>query len=480
VLFSSLLFLLYFLPVVIVVNYLLGFSRLAQNIWLFIASLFFYAWGEPLFVLVMLASIIVNWVLGLLADSVRGDRRKTKILMIVTCGINLGLLFAYKYLGFVIRNINSLFPQPVIKFGGFALPLGISFFTFQAMSYVIDVVRGDAKAERNPFFVGLYIAFFPQLIAGPIVRYADVAEQIRTRKVTLSQFSEGCCRFVCGFGKKVLIANNMAAVADHIFNLSAVGHTSYNVPALVSWLGVAAYTFQIFYDFAGYSDMAIGLGKMFGFEFKENFDYPYISTSITEFWRRWHISLSTWFREYLYFPLGGSRVENSSTMVRNTFIVWLCTGIWHGAEWTFILWGMWNFIFIMFERISHFSELPIPKAVRHVYTILIFGFGWMLFRAQDFYQASQYVLNMFAANNNGVFSDLALMFVREYWIFFLAAIVFSTPVIRNISERIQSESKGFICGVYALAQPLAYLALIAVCVTYLAKGSYNPFIYFNF
>jgi alginate O-acetyltransferase complex protein AlgI len=448
---------------------------------LFIASLFFYAWGEPLFVLVMLASIIVNWVLGLAADAVRGDKRKTKIIVIVTCSMNLGLLFVCKYLGFVVRNIDSLFGQPLIGFAGFALPLGISFFTFQAMSYVIDVVRNDAKAERNPFYVGLYIAFFPQLIAGPIVRYADVAGQIRTRKVTLSQFSEGCCRFVCGFGKKVLIANNMAVVADHIFNLSAVGHTLYNVPASMALLGVAAYTFQIFYDFSGYSDMAIGLGKMFGFTFKENFNYPYISTSITEFWRRWHISLSTWFREYLYFPLGGSRTDNSSKMVRNMFIVWLCTGIWHGAEWTFILWGIWNFVFILFERISHFSELPIPKVVRHLYAILIFSFGWMLFRAQDLYQASQYVLNMFAANNNGVFSDLAMMFIREYWVFFLAAIVFSTPVIRNFSERMRAEgAKGFIAALYTAAQPVAYLALIAVCVTYLAKGSYNPFIYFNF
>jgi alginate O-acetyltransferase complex protein AlgI len=480
VLFSSLTFLLYFLPVVLAVNYILCFSRLAQNVWLFITSLFFYAWGEPLFVLVMLISIIMNWVLGLTADALRGDKRKTRILVIVTCAVNLGLLFVYKYLGFVVRNINSLFGHTLIDFAGIALPLGISFFTFQAMSYVIDVVRSDAKAERNPFYLGLYIAFFPQLIAGPIVRYADVAEQIRTRRATLSQFSEGCCRFVRGLGKKVLIANNMATIADNIFNLSAVGHNLYNVPALMAWLGVAAYTFQILYDFSGYSDMAIGLGKMFGFEFKENFDYPYISTSITAFWRRWHISLSTWFREYVYFPLGGSRTASSTDMVRNTFIVWLLTGIWHGAEWTFILWGMWNFVFIIFERLSHFSELPIPKAVRHIYTILIFGFGWMLFRAQDLHQASQYALNMLFANNNGASSDLAMMFVREYWVFFLAAIIFSTPVIRNFSDKIRAEGKNIVGGIYMVTQPITHLALFLICITYLAKGSYNPFIYFNF
>ena len=483
-LFSSLIFILYFLPLVLIVNFLLSFNLKVQNIWLLFASLVFYAWGEPFYVFLMVVSIIVNWFLGLMVDRFRDTGKKAKIFVWAACIFNLGFLFVYKYLGFIVSNVNSLAVffagRNFLKFPGLALPIGISFFTFQALSYVIDVYRGEAKVQKNPFFVGLYMAFFPQLVAGPIIRYRDIDGAIRERKVTFSMFSGGLCQFIAGLGRKVLIANTMGIVADHIFNLSAQGHHIYNIPVALAWLGLTAYTFQIFFDFSGYSEMVLGLGKMFGFSYLPNFDYPYISKSLTEFWRRWHISLSTWFREYVYFPLGGSRVPNSSLMVRNTFIVWLLTGAWHGAEWTFIFWGLWNFIFIMLERLVKWDERRIPDFFRHVYLILVVMTGWVFFRTTDFYQASQYLLNLTGMNNNGFLSDTALMFFREYWVFFALAIICSTPVVRQFGTMLKNNLIGFAGKIYCFLLPAAYMLLFTVCLVYLAKGNYVPFIYFNF
>jgi alginate O-acetyltransferase complex protein AlgI len=479
-LFSSLLFLFYFFPVTLGVNYLLSFSRPAQNAWLLVTSLFFYAWGEPILVLLMIASIMVNWALGLAVDKVREDKFKVKLIVILTCVLNLGALFIFKYLGFVIRNINMVAGTRLIDFAGFALPLGISFYTFQSMSYVIDVLRKDAKVEKNPFYVGLYVAFFPQLVAGPIVRYTDIAEQIRHRKFEAGVFFEGCCQFISGMGKKVLLSNAMAIVADRIFNLSVLGHHVVNIPASLAWVGLVAYTLQIFFDFSGYSEMAIGLGRMFGFEFLENFNYPYISQSVGEFWRRWHISLSTWFKEYVYIPLGGSRVSNSDRMVFNTFVVWFLTGVWHGAEWTFIIWGLWNLIFLLMERLIKWDERRIPRVLRHVYLMLVVMLGWLFFRTIDFYQAAQYMLNLFGMNNNGFKSDMALMFIREYWVFFVFAILFSTPAAKNFGKLMKGELMGIWGDIYSFLMPLGYIMVFMICITFLAKGNYNPFIYFNF
>ena len=320
-LFTSIPFMFYFLPLVILLYYMTGFSRLLQNILLFIASIVFYAWGEVEYLVLMLGSIVVNTILGIIVDKCREKKIAAKIVLWITCLFNLGILFVFKYLNFVARNINSVVGKDALTIENIILPLGISFFTFQALSYVVDVYRGDAKVEKNPFYVGLYIAFFPQLIAGPIIRYNTVAEQIRTRKSSIKKFSLGCTRFVTGFCKKIMLANAFALIADNIFNLSKAGTNLYEVPIAMAWLGAIAYTLQIFFDFSAYSDMAIGLGLMFGFEFEENFNYPYVSKSIGEFWRRWHISLSTWFKEYVYFPLGGSKVENQDKMIRNTFIV---------------------------------------------------------------------------------------------------------------------------------------------------------------
>lgn len=474
-LFSSIVFVLYFLPVVFLLYYACSFSRKVQNIILFVASLFFYAWGEVKFVFIMCLSIIVNTFMGYLVDKFKEKKSVCKKILFLTVAYNLIVLFIFKYLMFTVRNINLLFSSG-LKIDAIALPLGISFYTFQAISYVVDVYRGDAEVEKNPFYVGLYIAFFPQLIAGPIVRYNTISDQIRNRKSSMPKISIGCCRFLVGFSKKILLANNFAIVADKIFDLSY----SKNVPVTMAWLGGIAYTLQIYYDFSAYSDMAIGLAGMFGFKLEENFNYPYISKSISEFWRRWHISLSTFFKEYVYYPLGGSRVKNQDKMVRNTFIVWILTGIWHGAEWTFVLWGLCNFVFILLERLFHFEKSNISNAIKHVYALVVIVIGWVLFRAENLEQAFVFLKNMFGLSNNGIFSNMALMFAREYLPFFVAGIVFSTPIAKRINKMNVEKKMPIIGNVLTVLYPLVTIGLFVVCMSYLVIGSYNPFIYFNF
>lgn len=464
-LFSSIVFLFFFLPLTLLLYYALSFSRLAQNGLLLLASLLFYAWGEPVYVLLMLFSIGFNALMGYL---VAGRR---KLWLVIAVGCNLGLLFVFKYLGFVLK---------ILSMPGFslALPIGISFYTFQALSYVVDVYRGEVKPE-SPFYVGLYIAFFPQLIAGPILPFRVVSRQLRERKADWNLFSLGVCRFVTGLGKKVLLAGNFAAVADNVFSWSAIGTERFPVPAALAWVGSIAYSLQIYFDFSGYSDMAVGLGAMFGFRFPENFNYPYSAVSVSDFWHRWHISLTNWFREYVYIPLGGSRRANRDDMVRNLLIVWLLTGIWHGANWTFLLWGLFYFVIQLAERFFGYPE-KLPRFWGHIYTLLTVNFAWVLFRADDLYQAGRYLLNLFGLNRNGFFSDQALMFLGENWVFFLAGILFSTPILRNANEYLFRHPGSRWNRLLVPLYPLGLLALLAMCVSYLASGSYNPFIYFNF
>ena len=349
-LFSSSVFLFLFLPLVLIIYYLaLRRWRQGQNVFLLLASLGFYAWGEPWFVLVMIASILANYGFGLWVDACKRAGRSCRAPIVAAVTANLGILFVFKYLTFTLGILNSLGAHFVIP--GIELPIGISFFTFQALSYVLDVHRGRGQVQKSPLKVGLYISFFPQLIAGPIVKYETVADQIDNRQESWADFSAGCARFIAGLGKKVLIANQVAVVADRAFNLG-----NGELSASFAWLGAICYTLQIYYDFSGYSDMAIGLGKMFGFHFLENFNYPYISKSITEFWRRWHISLSACFRDYVYFPLGGSRVSSKWKHIRNLFVVWLLTGVWHGANWTFIVWGLLYFVLLVLEKYGHLGQ----------------------------------------------------------------------------------------------------------------------------
>ena len=342
-LFSSTVFLFFFLPVTVGIYYVL--DRKFKNYWLLITSLLFYSWGEPKFIFVMLGSIFMNYLFALLVDKFRENKKAARFILTLTCIWNIGIFFVYKYLNFTIDNINHLFGQN-IPLTNIVLPIGISFFTFQAMSYVIDVYRKNGKVQKNPFNVALYITFFPQLIAGPIVRYETVADEINFRKETLDDFYSGIKRFVVGLCKKLIISNSVAVIADFVFDTEDLTQIS----VLAAWAGAVCYTLQIYFDFSGYSDMAIGLGKMFGFHFNENFDYPYASASVSEFWRRWHISLGTWFRDYVYFPLGGSRVKSKARLVFNLFVVWMLTGIWHGASWNFVLWGVYFFVILAAEK----------------------------------------------------------------------------------------------------------------------------------
>ena len=467
-LFSSSVFLFLFLPLVLLVYYLpLRKWRQGQNVFLLVASLFFYAWGEPWFVLIMIASILANYGFGLWVARAKGAGRSTRAPLIAAAAANLGLLFVFKYLTFVMGIANRLGAGLVIP--GIELPIGISFFTFQALSYVLDVNRGRGMVQRSPLKVGLYISFFPQLIAGPIVKYETVAKEIDDRRESWTDFSAGLCRFGVGLAKKVLIANQLAAVADRAFGMGGVG-----LSAGFAWLGALCYTFQIYFDFSGYSDMAIGLGRMFGFHFLENFNYPYISRSITEFWRRWHISLSTWFRDYVYFPLGGSRVESRSRHIRNLFVVWLLTGIWHGANWTFVAWGLFYFVLLVLEKYAGLGR-GWPGWCKWLFTFLMVNFAWVLFRADSLPAASHYLQAMFGLGKGG-WDSLCTFCLRENWPVLLAAAVFSAPAAPLAGRRL-ARRDGWAAGAgYALV----LLGLFAVSASFIIKGTYNPFIYFNF
>ena len=470
-LFSSSVFLFIFLPAVLLGYYLLRGQR-ARNLLLLGASLLFYAWGEPVYVFLMLFSICANYLLGRGIDARRGGRRKT--LLILAAVLNLGLLFVFKYLNFTIENLNALLGLqiPPVEL---SLPIGISFFTFQALSYCIDVYRGTAEVQRNILDLGLYISFFPQLIAGPIVRYNSVAEQIRRRTVDAEGFQEGVMRFILGFAKKILLANNLSVAAERAFALAGAGELS----AAMAWLGSLSYSLQIYFDFSGYSDMAIGLGRMFGFRFEENFNYPYISRSVSEFWKRWHISLGRWFRDYIYFPLGGSRVGKGK-LLRNLFAVWLFTGVWHGAAWQFIVWGLMYGLLVAFEKLSGIPGRLRTKAGKGLYallTLLIVNAGWVLFGAQSFDAALCQLGAMLGLGAAGA-ADPARFLFSESWVFLAAGAVLSTPLIPRALRKLTAgrEDRPLV----AVGRAALYLLLLALSVSFLAMGSHNPFIYFTF
>ncbi|HOU11163.1 MAG TPA: MBOAT family O-acyltransferase [Clostridiales bacterium] len=470
-LFSSSIFLFVFLPLVIFGYYVLfRKSRLLQNMFLLAASLFFYAWGEPKFVLVMMLSIAANWAFGLLVHRYKGRKIKIRSILAAATVFNLGIMFVFKYLMFTLNNINHVFGLG-IKVPYIALPIGISFFTFQAFSYVLDINRGVGELQKNPLYTGLYISFFPQLIAGPIVRYETIAAEIKNRKETLDDFTSGVTRFIIGFVKKILLANTMAVVADSAFDSETP------VSVALSWLGLFAYAFQIYFDFSGYSDMAIGMGKMFGFHFLENFDYPYSSKSVTEFWRRWHISLGTWFRDYVYFPLGGSRVNSKMRLVFNLFVVWFLTGVWHGANWTFILWGLMYFLLITAEKLTGFEKKTRRLGVlRNIYLLFCVLMGWVLFRSADLPYALGYYRQLFGAAGNALTDGPFFALLSQYWVFLACAALFSFPVAKALGKKVDTKTKKLPAAVYAVC----LLALMLIAVSYVVKGSYNPFIYFNF
>ncbi|MDR1271738.1 MAG: MBOAT family protein, partial [Clostridiales Family XIII bacterium] len=448
-------------------------KRKFQNIWLLIASLFFYGWGEPRYVLLMILSIMLNFTGGLLIS--RAAERRARIAVLAsTVALNLALLFYFKYIDFAIGAIDRVFgvgiPIPEV-----ALPIGISFFTFQGMTYVIDVYRGDAQVQRNPLNVGLYISLFPQLIAGPIVRYKDIAKQIDGRHVSLEDMYDGIIRFIIGLGKKVIIANQMAIVADAVFNYDP----SLNTPASC-WLGLLCYTLQIFFDFSGYSDMAIGLGRMFGFHFMENFNYPYISKSIREFWRRWHISLSTFFRDYLYIPMGGSRKGN---VYLHLVVVFFATGLWHGAAYTFVVWGMWHGFFIVAERCLgskvKLRETKALGAVKHVYTLAVVMLGWAIFRSDGMSRTLAFIQALAGAGDHSAAKVSVWYFLDSYTVLIMVAgILFSMPAMRKLEEKLITDRDKITAA--SIAKPIIVMGIFLASCVLVMNSSYNPFLYFRF
>lgn len=468
-LFPSEEFLFVFLPVVLGIYYVfLRKHQKAKNTFLLVASLFFYAWGEPEYVFLMIATILFNYVYGLLADRFREDLLKGRIVLLLMVLTNLAILGWFKYSVFAISNFNRFaktnFPIPEV-----ALPIGISFFTFQAMSYVIDVYRGKGKAQKNPLNVGLYVALFPQLIAGPIVRYETIAQQIECRKENWKDFSEGCTRFVIGLGKKVLLANNVAIVAKAAFGL-IINH-QFQASAAMAWLGAISFTLQILFDFSGYSDMAIGLGKMFGFHFEENFRYPYIATSVSEFWRRWHISLQTWFRDYIYIPLGGNRVS-MPRLYFNMFVVWLATGIWHGANWTFLVWGMMYFVLLAFERATGLYKKKTWWG--HIYTMFFVIIGWVIFNSTGMGAALLYIKAMFGIGCVGLMDPGVLSYLKQYYLYYVIAILCCMPIMPTLDEKLKKYSA------WNIIYGAGIVMIFVVSVSFIFNNSYNPFIYFNF
>lgn len=454
-----------FLPAVLILYYIT--PKRFRNLTLFIVDLVFYAWGEPMLVLLMLVSVVINYVAGVLIGINREKKKLTKAIFIISIILNLGLLGFFKYIGFIGETLNFVLPFLNIPVIQVSLPIGISFYTFQTMSYTIDVYRNTVKVQKNIITFGTYVSLFPQLIAGPIVRYEDVAQQLMERKETLEQFTQGVKLFLVGLSKKILIANEMGNLWDAVRDSGAAGG------AAGAWVGIIAYTFQIYFDFSGYSDMAIGLGRMFGFEFMKNFDYPYISKSITEFWRRWHISLGTWFREYVYIPLGGNR-KGLGRQIINIGVVWFLTGLWHGASWNFILWGVYFGILLMIEKIFLLKLLKkAPAAVSHLYAIILFVFGWVIFYFEDMGEMGTFIARLFGSDGFMMSGDIAAT-VISYIPLLIAAAVISTPLITTLYHKIKSRPV-----LYAADNAACILALL-LCTTSLVSSSYNPFLYFKF
>ena len=467
--FSSVLFLFRFLPIFMICYFLVP-GRM-KNFILFLGSLFFYAWGEPVYVLLMLFSTVVDYVNGRLIERRQGSR-KAVLPLVASVVINLAVLCFFKYADFLIQTVNSLagISLPLLELG---LPIGISFYTFQTMSYTIDVYRGQAKVQKNLLDFGVYVAMFPQLIAGPIVKYREVEQRLHQRPVDLMAVSHGIKRFCFGLSKKVLLANNIGALWSEIS-----GQNYQDMSMLTAWLGMLAFAFQVYFDFSGYSDMAIGLGEILGFHFPENFNYPYISASITEFWRRWHISLGSWFREYVYIPLGGNRKGLPRQLV-NILIVWMLTGIWHGAGWNFLLWGLWFAALLVLEKLFLGKVLAwFPKVVGVLYTCVTVLIGWVLFALTTPAEILGYLRAM--AGTGGFLDANAFFLGREYLILLLIATVASTPIPKQLAGRLEKSKTGFCMAVFRLGEKVIPAALLLLCIAGVVEDSFNPFLYFRF
>lgn len=459
--FSSITFLFYFLPITLALYYIL--PKKCRNIVLLIASLIFYAYGEPIYVTLMILSIIFTYIYGLLIDKFK---KYSKIFLILSIYTSIGLLIYFKYTNFIIENIN-LWLSNKVDFINVALPIGISFYTFQMLSYIFDLYKGEVKVQKNIFKLGLYITLFPQLIAGPIVRYQTIEEQLEKREHTLEKFALGIRRFVIGLGKKVLIANLLG-------ELNQVFLESSDKSVLFYWIYGISVTLQIYFDFSGYSDMAIGLGKMFGFDFLENFNYPYIAKSITDFWRRWHMSLSSWFKDYIYIPLGGNRVSKTK-WIRNILIVWILTGIWHGAAWNFLIWGLYFGIILILEKVFLGKILEkLPQVLSRIYVLLTVIISFIIFNGENASQVMENLGGLIGYKNIPLFSNESIYYFKSYLIILIVGILGSTPIMRNIfsKEKLRKFTN--------IVEPIFLIIILILSTSYIVDGSFNPFLYFRF
>ena len=468
--FSSILFITRFLPLILTIYFIV--PKRIRNLVLFLSSILFYAWGEPVYILLMCFTIAVDYVFGIVIDKQvsAGKKNVAKVSLAAAVAINLLLLGFFKYANFTINTVNSLTGAGIAAIK-LALPIGISFYTFQSLSYVIDVYRGDTKVQKNILDFGTYVTLFPQLIAGPIVRYRTVAEEMKGRVENRSDFARGISRFIFGMGKKVLLANNAGLLWDSVNALTA---SEMSVGSF--WLGILAYTFQIYFDFSGYSDMAIGMGLMFGFHFDENFNYPYMAKSITEFWRRWHISLSTWFKEYVYIPLGGNRA-GLVKQIRNIIIVWMLTGFWHGASWNFVAWGLYYGAILILEKVFLLKWIEkMPKLVRHIYTMLFVILGWVLFSFDSFKKGADFIAGMFGLGGYELVNTEFIYLLLNNIILLIILILASTDLPKKCIEKFAAAK-----NIAVKLVNIAVLEMIfGICVAYLVAATYNPFLYFRF
>ena len=468
--FSSIVFLFRFFPLFFLLYYLV--PERMKNLILFLGSLIFYAWGEPVYVVLMLFSTAVDYIHGRLLERLRG-KRAARLVLLSSVVINLALLGFFKYADFLIQSVNAVFGTSIPLFA-LGLPIGISFYTFQTMSYTIDVYRGQAKVQRNLLDFGVFVAMFPQLIAGPVVKYRDVEKRLHNRRIRLTDISEGLKRFCVGMAKKVLLANNIGELWAFVG-----GIRPQDMSMLTAWLGILAFGLQIYFDFSGYSDMAIGLGRMLGFDFPENFNYPYISASVTEFWRRWHISLGSWFREYVYFPLGGSRKGLPRQLI-NILIVWMLTGIWHGAGWNFLLWGLWFAFALMLEKLFLAKLLAwLPKGIGIVYTLLVAVTGWVLFALETPAQILGYVKAMTGMAQSLV-DRQGIYLGRQYLVLFLIGVIASTPLPQKTVNYFRESRTGFHMALYRFGEKFIPAAMLLLSIAGIVEASYNPFLYFRF
>ena len=466
--FSSIIFLFTFLPITLILYYLS--PKKAKNAILLLISLVFYAWGEPIYVFLMMFTTVFDFFIGILINKYRRNKIKAKRIFIIAVIVNLGILGFFKYYGFLIENLNSLFSIN-IGYEQLPLPIGISFYTFQTLSYVIDVYLEKVPVQKNLISFGLYVTMFPQLVAGPIVRYIDIDYQLKHRTHSVNKFGEGVERFIQGLSKKVLLANNIGMIFTSIQQYDVN-----QISVLTAWLAIAAYTLQLYFDFSGYSDMAIGLGKMFGFDFIENFNYPYVAKSVTEFWRRWHISLSSWFREYVYIPLGGNRCSTMAQL-RNLFVVWALTGLWHGADWNFILWGLYYGLILVIEKFLLKNILEaMPNLIKHIYTMVLVMVGWTFFGIDSIQKSLEYLKVMFLLNGNPIIDSTFLYYLFTNLILLIILILCSTPIVNKVFKKIIQNGK--MKGV-VFATSVQFI-LLFVSIAYLVNETYNPFLYFRF